>query len=51
MVASPANGFAQINYEPAAAKCSQSPYAFRPMYASSSELGRGAPQLCRAKRQ
>jgi hypothetical protein len=37
MVASVANGFAQINYEPHAKKCSQSPYAFRPMYASSSE--------------
>jgi len=37
MTASTGNGFAQVNYEPAAASCSQSPYAFRPMYATSSE--------------
>lgn len=37
MTASEANGFAQVNFEPNAATCSQSPYAFRPMYASSSE--------------
>jgi hypothetical protein len=37
MTASVANGFAQINYEPTAATCSQTPYAFHPMYATSSE--------------
>lgn len=37
MTASVANGFAQINFEPNAAHCSQTPYAFHPMYATSSE--------------
>ncbi len=37
MTASVANGFAQVNYEPAASTCSQTPYAFHPMYATSSE--------------
>jgi hypothetical protein len=37
MTASIDNGFAQINYEPDAATCSQTPYAFHPMYATSSE--------------
>jgi hypothetical protein len=37
MTASIANGFAHINYEPDAATCSQSPYAFHPMYSTSSE--------------
>ena len=37
MTASAANGFAQIKFQPHAAKCSESPYAFRPMYATSSE--------------
>ena len=37
MTASVANGFAQINYEPTAATCTQTPYAFHPMYATSSE--------------
>jgi hypothetical protein len=37
MTASAANGFAQILYEPASTTCHQSPYTFRPMYASSSE--------------
>src|SRR5256714_6318712 len=37
MTASVANQFAQINFEPNAATCSESPYAFRPMYGSSSE--------------
>jgi hypothetical protein len=37
MTASVDNGFAQVNFEPNAATCSQSPYAFRPMYATSSE--------------
>jgi hypothetical protein len=37
MTASVTNGFAQVNFEPTAAKCSQSPYAFHPMYSTSSE--------------
>ena len=37
MTASATNGFAQVNFEPTAAACSQSPYTFRPMYATSSE--------------
>jgi len=37
MTASAANGFAQINFEPSAATCSQTPYTFRPMYSTSSE--------------
>ena len=37
MTASAANGFAQVNFQPTAATCSQSPYAFRPMYSTSSE--------------
>lgn len=37
MTASAANGFAQINFEPNAATCSQTPYTFRPMYSTSSE--------------
>ena len=37
MTASIDNGFAQVNYEPDAATCSESPYAFRPMYSTSSE--------------
>lgn len=37
MTASVANGFAQVNFEPNAATCSQSPYAFHPMYSTSSE--------------
>jgi hypothetical protein len=37
MTASVANGFAQINYEPNPASCTQSPYAFHPMYSTSSE--------------
>jgi hypothetical protein len=37
MTASVANGFAQVNYDPAAATCSQTPYAFHPMYATASE--------------
>ena len=37
MTASAANGFAQINFQPHAAKCSESPYAYHPMYATSSE--------------
>jgi hypothetical protein len=43
MTASSANGFAQVNYEPdpdpahPSVTCSQNPYTFRPMYATSSE--------------
>ena len=37
MTASVANGFAQVNYDPTAATCTQTPYAFHPMYATSSE--------------
>ncbi len=37
MTASVANGFAQVNYDPAASTCTQTPYAFHPMYATSSE--------------
>ncbi len=37
MTASVDNGFAQVNFEPNPASCSQSPYAFHPMYATSSE--------------
>src|SRR5205814_6986919 len=37
MTASVANGFAQVNFDPTAATCSQTPYAFHPMYATSSE--------------
>jgi hypothetical protein len=37
MTASVANGFAQINYDPSAATCTQTPYAFHPMYSTSSE--------------
>jgi hypothetical protein len=37
MTASVANGFAQVNFEPNPASCSQSPYAFHPMYSTSSE--------------
>ncbi len=33
MTASVANGFAQINFDPAATTCTQTPYAFHPMYA------------------
>ena len=37
MTASVENGFAQVNYEPDASTCSQTAYAFHPMYATSSE--------------
>src|SRR5579864_5028956 len=36
MTASPANGFAEVNYQPTATTCSVTPYAFHPMYATSS---------------
>lgn len=37
MTASPANGFAQINYQPTSATCTETPYAFHPMYSTTSE--------------
>ncbi len=37
MTASVENGFAQINYDPTASTCTQTPYAFHPMYSTSSE--------------
>jgi hypothetical protein len=37
MTASEENGFAQVLYEPASATCHEAPYAFRPMYSTSSE--------------
>ncbi len=37
MTASVDNGFAQVNYNPTASTCTQTPYAFHPMYATSSE--------------
>ncbi len=37
MTASVANGFAQVNYDATATTCTQTPYAFHPMYATSSE--------------
>ena len=37
MTASVANGFQQVNFEPNAAACSAAPYAFHPMYSTSSE--------------
>jgi hypothetical protein len=37
ITASVANGFAQVNFEPTASTCTQTPYAFHPMYATSSE--------------
>ncbi len=36
MTASPSNGFAQVNYRPHASACTVTPYAFHPMYATSS---------------
>jgi hypothetical protein len=36
MTASVANGFAQINFRPHATTCTESPYAFHPMYSTSS---------------
>jgi hypothetical protein len=37
MTASVANGFAHVNYDPNAATCTQTPYAFHPMYSTASE--------------
>jgi hypothetical protein len=40
MTASPANGFAQIQYAPTGTSCNAIPYAFHPMYSTSSEQTR-----------
>ena len=37
MTASAANGFAQINFDPTATTCSETPYTFPPMYSTASE--------------
>jgi hypothetical protein len=37
MTASPANGFAQVQFQPNATTCNTTPYAFHPMYSTSSE--------------
>ena len=37
MTASQGNGFAQIKFDPGASQCTELPYAFHPMYATSSE--------------
>jgi hypothetical protein len=37
MVASKANGFKQVVYDPKASTCTEKPYAFHPMYSTSSE--------------
>jgi hypothetical protein len=40
MTASPANGFAQIQYDPTGTSCNAIPYAFHPMYNTASEQTR-----------
>jgi hypothetical protein len=40
MTASPANGFVQIQYDPTGTSCNAIPYAFHPMYDTSSEQTR-----------
>ena len=40
MTASPANGFSQIQYDPTGTSCNSIPYAFHPMYSTSSEQTR-----------
>ncbi len=40
MTASPANGFAQFKYDPTGTSCIGIPYAFHPMYSTSSEKTR-----------
>jgi hypothetical protein len=40
MTASPANGFAQFKYDPTGTSCDAIPYAFHPMYSTSSEKTR-----------
>jgi hypothetical protein len=37
MTASAANGFAQVNFQPNSSTCTETPYDFHPMYATSSE--------------
>jgi hypothetical protein len=37
MTASIANGFGQVNFDPTATTCTSTPYAFHPMYSTSSE--------------
>src|SRR6476660_9954606 len=37
MTASALNGFAQVNYQPTSATCTQTPYSFHSMYSTSSE--------------
>jgi len=37
MTASPSNGFAQIQFDPTGTSCNAIPYAFHPMYSTSSE--------------
>ena len=40
MTASPANGFGQFQYDPTGTSCVATPYAFHPMYSTSSEQTR-----------
>jgi hypothetical protein len=40
MTAGPANGFAQVKYDPTGTSCTAIPYAFHPMYNTSSEQTR-----------
>lgn len=40
MTASAANGFAQVNFQPKATTCTETPYNFHPMYSTSSEKTR-----------
>lgn len=40
IVGGPESGFGQVNYDPAAATCTVTPYAFRPMYNTASESTR-----------
>jgi hypothetical protein len=40
MTASPTNGFTQTQFDPSGTTCNQIPYAFHPMYATSSEQTR-----------
>ena len=40
MTAGPANGFGQVLYQPTSASCNVAPYAFHPMYSTSSPATR-----------
>jgi hypothetical protein len=40
MTASAANGFAQVNFQPSAKTCTETPFNFHPMYSTSSEKTR-----------